>query len=150
MGSSVPRVALAAVAVLAALLGWREIFGPDVGFQLAAGRGVLERGFRLGDDLTWTVSGHPYLDLQWLWQVAAYGAYRLSGTAGIVGLNVALTLGAMALIALRSVRREDGVSPWLPVWLLVFAGANLWEVRPHAASWLLLGAVLIAVIPSSR
>jgi len=51
----------------------------------------------------------------------------------------------MALVALRSVRREGAVSPWLPLWLLVFAGANLWEVRPHAASWLLLGAVLLCL-----
>jgi hypothetical protein len=127
------------------LLGWRQIFGPDIGFQLAAGRAVLERGFRLGDDLTWTVAGRPYLDLQWLWQVGMVGAYRALGTAGIVGLNLLLTLGAMALLSLRSLRRENAISPWLPVWLLVFAGANLWEVRPHAASWLLLGAVLLCL-----
>jgi len=133
------------VAALAILLGWREIFGPDIGFQLAAGRAVLERGFRLGDDLTWTVAGRPYLDLQWLWQVGMLGAHRALGTAGIVALNLLLTLGAMALLVLRSVRREGAVSPWLPVWLLVFAGANLWEVRPHAASWLLLGAVLLCL-----
>jgi hypothetical protein len=73
------------------------------------------------------------------------GAYRALGTAGIVGLNLLLTLGAMALLSLRSLRRENAISPWLPVWLLVFAGANLWEVRPHAASWLLLGAVLLCL-----
>jgi len=133
------------VAALAILLGWREIFGPDIGFQLAAGRAVLERGFRLGDDLTWTVAGRPYLDLQWLWQVAMFGAYRGLGTAGIVAQNLVLTLGAMAVLVLRSLRREGGISPWLPLWLLVFAGANLWEVRPHAASWLLLGAVLLCL-----
>ena len=133
------------MAVLAVLLGWRQIFGPDIGFQLAAGRAVLERGFRLADDLTWTVAGRPYLDLQWLWQAGMFGAYRALGTAGIVALNLLLTLGAMTLLALRSLRREGTVSPWLPVWLLVFAGANLWEVRPHAASWLLLGAVLLCL-----
>lgn len=130
------------MALLAVLLGWREIFGPDIGFQLAAGRGVLERGFVLGDTLTWTVAGRPYLDLQWLWQIGVYGAYRALGTAGIVAVSVALTLGAMALLALRSVRRDGTLSAWLPLWLLIFVGANLWEVRPHAASWLLLGAVL--------
>jgi hypothetical protein len=133
------------VAVLAVLLGWRQIFGPDIGFQLAAGRAVLARGFRLGDDLTWTVAGQPYLDLQWLWQVAMVGAWRTMGTAGIVAQNLLLTLGALALLVLRSIRREGEVSPWLPLWLLVFAGANLWEVRPHAASWLLLGAVLLCL-----
>ena len=133
------------MAALAILLGWREIFGPDIGFQLAAGRAVLERGFRPGDDLTWTVAGRPYLDLQWLWQVGMVGATRILGTAGIVALNLLLTLGAMALLAVRSLRREGVLSPWLAVWLLVFAGANLWEVRPHAASWLLLSAVLVCL-----
>lgn len=138
-------VALVAVAGLALVLGWREIFGPDIGFHLECGRRILERGWQLPDDLTWTATDRRYIDLQWSWQIALVGMYRALGTAGIVGSNLALALGAMAVMAVRSFRREGSLSVWVPLWLLAFAGANLWEVRPHTASWLLLGAVLLVL-----
>ena len=65
---------------LGALLGWRQIVSPDIGFHLSSARWMLEhRAWPATDPFSFTVTGHPYIDMQWLFQLMLYGANRLGG-----------------------------------------------------------------------
>lgn len=138
-------IALAAVCALACVLGYLDIFSPDVGNHLASGRWILAHGWPDHDPLTWTRMDTPYVDLLWGWHVFLWVLYRWGGTLPLVLTGIGLTLATFALLVHR-VRRQD---PWLLVLcapaLLLFGLGNLWELRPHLASWILLNLVLLAL-----
>lgn len=141
-----PGLAFGAVFLLGALLGYREIFSPDVGFYLESGRWIVEnRAWPHTDPFTWTLSHRPYIDLQWLYQIVLWAVYRVGGTWALVLGNTALTLVSFALLLVRATRRQDALPVFaLPV-LFLFALGNLWEIRTHVVSWLLLNLTFLAL-----
>ena len=137
---------LAVVFLLAAALGWHRIASPDIRFQLSLGRWIAENGsVPRQDPLTYTLTHRPYVDPQWLYQLALWFTHRIAGTVGLVVANTALSLLAFGLLLVRT-RRRDG--PWEIVdaaLLLLLALGLTWEIRPHVVSWLYLGAVLLVL-----
>lgn len=143
--------AAGAVFVLGALLGWREIGSPDLGFHLATARWILEQGaLPRTDPLTWTVSEHPYIDLQWLFQLGAHGLLEGFGPAALTAATTALTLAFGALLLLRARRREGELPRSAPLLLLVLFLGNQWEPRPHLLSWVLGSLVLLVLEERGR
>lgn len=139
-------VALAAIGVLGIVLGVRLIASPDLGFHLATARWMLDNAaFPATDPFTYTVSDHAYIDLQWLFQMVVYGMHQLAGPAGITSATIALTLGFLATLALRTQRRNGGIGSGTLVLLMLFTLATLWEPRPHLLSWL-YGSVLLLIL----
>ena len=137
---------IALVFLLGQVLGMREIASPDLGFHLSTARFILENGeFPQTDPFTWSVPDHRYVDLQWGFQLAVYGAMGMAGTLGIVVLTSALTFAFGALLLLRSRRREGALPISAALLLLVFFLGNYWEPRPHLFSWV-LGSLLLFVL----
>lgn len=140
------RASLALVFVLGCCLGYREIISPDIGFHLATARWMLANpAFPQGDFLTYTVTGHPYVDLQWIFQILVHGMYKLGGATAIALCTTALTLMVGGLLLWRT-RQRLGYLPTSSLWLLLmFFLANLWETRPHLLSWILGSFLLLAL-----
>ena len=138
-------IALAAVCAVACVLGYLEIFSPDVGNHLASGRFILAHGWPDKDPLTWTRTDAPYVDLLWGWHVLLWILYRWGGTLLLVLTGILLTLASYALLVHRTRRQDAALLPLCAPALLLFGLGNLWELRPHLASWLLLGLVLLAL-----
>src|SRR5512147_1972403 len=73
--SSLLWLAVAACGALGALLGFRQIASPDIGFHLSTARWMVEhRAWPSTDLFSFTFVGHPYVDLQWFFQLLMYGA----------------------------------------------------------------------------
>ncbi len=139
-------LAVAACFALGALLGWREIGSPDIGFHLSSARWMLEhRAWPSTDAFTFTVSGHPYIDLQWLFQLLLYGANHLGGAAFMIAFKIAITLVCWGLLVARA-RRVTGTLPWsVPLLLLLVALGDYFEERPHIFSWV-YGSLILLIL----
>jgi hypothetical protein len=140
----VPAVSLL---VLAAVWAFREIYSPDLGFHLKAGRWILSTLRIPGQDIfTYTVTGRPYIDLYWIFQAILALADKAGGEPGIVALNALLVSCSVGLLLYR-MRRYGALEehPAWPLWglLAVAAMAALFEVRPHTFSWIYLNLTLL-------
>ncbi len=136
-------IGLGAVGIFSAVYGFREIFSPDIGFYLATGRAIAEAGsIPYHDVLTWTRSDQPYVNLWWLYQTVCWGVWSLADGFGLRLLHLAGTLAVLAIAVERARGRCGRIPLTAGVALLLFALSNLWEVRPHVASWLYLSGVL--------
>jgi hypothetical protein len=138
--------AVALCFALGALLGWREIGSPDIGFHLSSARWMLEhRAWPMTDSFTFTVTGHPYIDMQWLFQLVLYGANRAGGVGLIVAVKTLVTLVFWGLLVLRA-RRAAGALPWsVPLLLLLVALGDYFEERPHIFSWV-YGSLILLIL----
>ncbi len=100
-------LALLAVVVAAAAV---DVFSADDWWHLATGEWILaHRALPLSDPFSCTSAGTPWVDHEWLFQVALALSHRALGVPGMVLLRVALTLAAAIL--LLEVLRRRGASP---------------------------------------
>ena len=137
---------LALVAVLGLALGYREISSPDIGFHLSTARWIVDNGsVPFSDPLTYTVPGHPYIDLQWLFQLLCYGSHRLGGTTLIVVATTLLTLAFSALLLLRAWRRDGRIPLSAILLVMLFFLGTVWEIRPHLLSWI-YGSLILLIL----
>lgn len=140
------RLALVAVLAVSLALGWRQIGSPDIGFHLAVGRWIADHAaIPHRDPLAYTLPDRPYVDLQWLYDLAVWRLHAAGGPRALLATNLVLALTAGALLLLR-VRRARGRLALVDAALLLpIALGNTWEIRPHIVSWLLLNLVLLAL-----
>jgi hypothetical protein len=139
-------VVLGLVFVAGAALGYRQIASPDIGFHLATARWIVENGsWPRTDPLSYTVPDHPYIDLQWLFQLLTYGLIEIGGTAAVTAATTCLTLLFAALLLLRSRLRRGSLPLSVTALLPLFFLANHWEPRPHLLSWI-WGSLLLLLL----
>lgn len=131
--------ALFGVCLVSLILGYREVFSPDIGFYLEIGKNIVEQGkVPFEEQLTYSANGNPIPYAPWLFCLLSWWLYQVGGTIVFVVLKMILTLLTFALLVWQSIRRLGYLSFWVPVFLLLFALGNLWEYRPHTFSWLFL------------
>lgn len=105
--------------LLGIVLGYRQISSPDIGWHLAYAWWIIARGWvPYSDPLSYTVSDHPAMNMQWVFQLLLYWAHELAGSRTIVLGTTALTLVFASLLMLRSWRR-NGATPLSSVPLLM-------------------------------
>lgn len=128
------------------MLGYREVFSPDIGYHMETGRRVVEDGvFPLHEEFTFTSEGKPIQYMPWLFDAVVWLIYKHSGTLGLTLFTIAMTLGSAGLIGWRILRRTPPAG-WAAVALLsLFFLGNFWEVRPHLGSWVLLNLTLLVL-----
>jgi hypothetical protein len=145
--SAPPRAKLPIAILLAALaagglMGSFEIANTSIGWHLASGRLILEqRAIPQADPFSLTAGGTPWLDHEWLFQVAAALADGLAGAPALVALR-ALAVAALAALLL-AVGLRSGLSPpaALLLALLCVAGARpRFFVRPELVTLLVVPA----------
>ena len=123
---------LAAIA-LAAPVFLVPASNPDLFWHLSAGKWIVENfSIPRADFLSFTRSGAPWHDFEWLAQVLYYGVYAGFGFAGLWLLKVALLAAAGALFV-SAIPRERRPS-WLVAWAAcMFVRA---DIRPELFSLL--------------
>src|SRR5262245_39098259 len=119
----------------------------DLWHHLARGRILVEEGeLADADRFTYTVPGRPLRDVNWGWQAAFYGLYRLDGLELVQAANSAALALAMGLLFRLARRRSGSAAAACAACLLAFFG--LWQlliIRPQTLS-LLLFVVLLNVL----
>jgi hypothetical protein len=98
-------VPIAACCLLCGWFTWFPLTDSDIWWHLNAGREMCARKLWLYTDaFSFTTSGRPWIDLQWLFQLMVYGLYCWGGAMAIVVAKCGAVAGIAALIC--SVRAE--------------------------------------------
>jgi hypothetical protein len=142
---------------VAALLGFAAIAGLfrarayDLFWHLAAGRWIVAHG-RLPrtDPFRFSSGGAPWVDHEWLFQVAAYGVERLGGLPGLVLARCAAAV-VLAWLLLAGLRRSGVPRAWaVPVVLAAVLGARpRMFLRPELVTLVAL-AFLLSLLQAWR
>lgn len=113
----------------------------DLWLHLATGRLLAAGDYRFGvDPFSWSTEGEYWANHSWLFDLGAYGLFRLAGGAALVAfkaIGIVILAGLQLRIALRS-----GGPVWLAVattLLAVLAMSPRLHVQPQCLSLLLLG-----------
>lgn len=135
---------LLACLALTFLFAAQRINDSDLGLHLKGGQWILENHrFPVGDTYTYSITGHPYLDIHWLYQVALILLYRAGGYSLLSLLNVLLITAVGCLTFKRLC--WTGAPFWLCAFLLtgsLLACEIRFRLRPEVASWLLMSLTL--------
>jgi hypothetical protein len=143
----VDGVLVAALAVLAFLLGCYELFDPDIWWHVKSGQWILEHGrVPRVDVFAFSSSDRVWIDLHWGFQVILALAYALGGVAGMILLASAAACTAF-VIALTAREREwpywASALCWLPALALM---AMRFDPRPEIFSLLYLAGFLAVLL----
>jgi len=146
---------LAAAAALVTFLyilflyqGYTRLFrDSDAGWHIRSGESILAEG-RLPrqDPYSFSRAGAPWMNWEWLSDVASGAAHRLAGPAGVAVLYAAAI--AVAVWLWFQVHWRLGSNFWMAGALAVplLGTTNLhWLARPHVWSWILMLAALLWV-----
>ncbi len=128
---------------LAAAFALRRLSNTDTWWHLAAGRWIVTHGTVPHlDTLSWTVPDHPWINVQWLFDVIIYGIYTLGGPTLLV-VSSAMAYAAAIALMLVNVRRHVGpvTAAVLCAWAVVVSQERF-EIRPEMVSYLLLSVML--------
>ena len=145
-------MAPAAIVACAAMLALRKLDDFDTWWHLAAGRWIAANGaVPATDTLSHTVRAHPWIDMQWAFDLILYGLHALGGpallcVAGAIGFSLTIVL------VFRLIRPHLGdiVSAifLIPV---ILAASDRFVLRPELVSFpLLLGVVSVLDYGRSR
>jgi hypothetical protein len=138
--------ALAGVAAVSVLLGYRPVYSFDVGFYLQIGRQIADTGrIPFQDNLTFTRAGTEVLHYPWLFNLVSWWLYELGGTLALVLTRIAGYLACFGGLLYVSWRRLGRMALPPVLLILFFSLGSFWEYRPHVASWLCLLGVLICL-----
>ena len=140
--SRIPALILIVALAAGGLMGIHRITNTSIGWHLSSGRWILEhREFVRADPFSLTSGGTPWLDHEWLFQVAAALADELGGAPALVVLR-ALIVAALAALLLM-IGHRSGLSPpasLLLSLLCVAAARPRFFVRPELVTLLVVPA----------
>jgi hypothetical protein len=115
----------------------------DTWWHLAAGRWIAgHRAIPATDTLSHTVRSHPWINLQWGFDLLAYGLHAAGGPV-LLGLAAASGFTLAIFLILRLVRPQLGdAGGALLVLMVVLAAQDRFAVRPELLSFPLLALTL--------
>ncbi|MFW5960676.1 MAG: hypothetical protein ACOCSE_06115 [Chitinivibrionales bacterium] len=124
----------ALILLLLAVSGWSICFpvtNTDIWWHLAAGREILTRGSLLYHDVfSYTLDNPEWIDLHWLFQIAAFTVYSVGGISGLLVVKVLLVVITGLIVAFTFRRKWFGVTASL-LWVVsVFSAKYLMLLRP--------------------
>jgi len=139
----VGQLAVVAVAAFCATIAFRRLDDFDTWWHLAAGRWIVVHGaLPATDTLSHTVRDHPWINLQWGFDLALYALHALGGPA-LLSAAAAAGFTIACLLTLRLARTHLGdVSSAVLLMLAVVAAQDRFAVRPEMLSFPLLACVL--------
>jgi len=140
-----------ATVALAGVLAFRRLGDADTWWHLASGRWIAQHhAIPHTDVLSYTVPDHPWINLQWLFDLSVYGLHRAAGATLVVVAGAVLYAAAIALL-LKNLRRSLGplAAAMMGLWVLAIAQGRF-TIRPEMASYLLLQVVLLVCATGAR
>jgi hypothetical protein len=136
--------AAAAVLALAATLQIHSLDDPDVWWHLASGRLIAVRQAVVHvDPFSYTAPGAPWINPQWLFDLALYGAWRGAGPGGVILGSGGLFVAAFAILYALARRHLPAWAAAALLLLAVLAGIERYVPRPEAATYCLLAVFLL-------
>ncbi|MFA6956868.1 MAG: hypothetical protein WC538_13450 [Thermoanaerobaculia bacterium] len=164
-------IAFAFFAVLAAA-SYAPIWSSDYFWHLSAGRWIVEnRALPASDPLTVASSREPWIDGEWLFQLALFGVHRVGGDAAVALLRAAAIAALFTFLFVRLLAAGSrtlalsvaffswyGALPWLrerpsapgaAFALLLIVILGLRSLRVRAVLVFLLGVLWMNVHPSA-
>lgn len=136
----IPTMIVVTAALAGAVLGLFEIANTSIGWHLATGDWILaNRAFVHADPFSFTSGGAPWIDHEWLFQVAVSIVHSLGGPAALVALR-AFAIATLAVLLLV-VGVRSGLSPAAALVLSLgcVAGARgRFFVRPELVTLLIV------------
>jgi hypothetical protein len=104
----------------------------DYTWQILAGKQIIETGrFRVVDEWSYTIAGQTLPDFEWLWEVALYGIWQVSGYTGLKILKLTCAFGPLLIVGHQL--RQRGVG-WAGILfsqiIAVVVLAPNWNLRP--------------------
>ncbi len=132
-----------AVVLLLLYLRGTPIADGDTWWHLATGRWMATTGqIPTTDPFSWTATGQPWVNQEWLGNLLLWGAYWVAGQAGPL-LLVAAVAAAAILGTYQIGRLRGGSAPASALLAAVAVGELLFltTVRPQVFSW--LGSVIV-------
>lgn len=143
-----------------ALSAWRPLADPDFWWHLKTGELIVEgRALLAADPFNFTskafIADHQerlVLNAYWLWQVTAYGFYRLCGFSGIKLLNCLTLVATYAAIGWAMFRYRLRLTLALPLLgTSLFLYSQLYQLeRPQVMSFLCATLVVILCLDIRR
>jgi tetratricopeptide (TPR) repeat protein len=145
-GRAAMTAAIAAVAALFLLilaLCTTFLTDTDLYWHLATGDLILRTGHvPRAEPFSFTVLGHRWVDVHWLYQIGLSFLYGLGGTRALELLRSAVILCVFAFLFRRSRRAVSTTTVVVVLLLATLACQERFLLRPEIVSWALLLAVL--------
>ena len=143
-----PRSDRILLVFLLALLALASALSPirnyDYWWHLKTGALILETGHvPRADPFSFTARGEPWVDHEWLFQVASYLGHRALGPGALVAIKALLVLG-LALLMAHHARREGHLAVGTAILTsTALLGASFrFDVRPELVSLLALPLIV--------
>jgi tetratricopeptide (TPR) repeat protein len=141
------------LAVFAFLVVWFPLTNTDIWWHLAAGRSMCQEGsFLYSDPFSLSTAGQPWINLHWLFQIAAYLGHAAGGPAALViGKCALFSVAAVILLwgceTLAGAESGCGAPKLRPVGiaflaLAILAGRHLVFARPVVFTLVYMSLVL--------
>ena len=126
----------------------RNVTDPDVWWHLRTGQLIAQTHALVHNDpFSFTRSGQPWVNHEWLSDLLLYGLYQATGWVGLIVIFAALTASTLMLVFLRCAGR-----PYL-AGLALLAGAYVsapgWGVRPETIS-LFIASIFLLILDRSH
>ncbi len=133
----------AATLLVGAALAFRRLGNFDTWWHLASGRWIVNnRTIPDTDTLSFTVPDHPWINLQWLYDVMIYLLHGIGG-ADLLVITSAAAFTAAVWLLMRTLRHrlDEVAASILCLWAILIAEERFY-IRPEMVSFILLQAVL--------
>ena len=123
------------IAAASAVVSFRSVYEPDLGWHLAQGRENLSGRLVRTNVFSFTYAGYRQHYTSWLSDTSAYAAWRFGGDAAIQALEAG-TVAATLLFVYLACRLQSGALPSAAVLILGFFVLEPRVIpRPHLASF---------------
>ncbi len=133
--SSATFIVMLAIAAAAAVVSFRSVYEPDLGWHLAQGRENLSGRLVRANVFSFTHPDYRQYYTSWLADTSAYAAWRLGGDVGIQALQAAAVAAALALTYFAC-RVQSAALPSMAILVLGFFVLEPRVIpRPHLASF---------------
>ena len=144
-------VAVGCLVGAAELIAPWKLLGSDAYMALVGGRLVARHGLPHVDTLAVVTSGTPWVDQQWLGQLAIYGAWCLGGLFGAILFHTLLVGGTAAVGAAFAEKRGASMNAMaLAAIAMVLVDSEYVIVRAQSISMVLFAATLVLMRNETR
>jgi hypothetical protein len=127
----------------------RGMLDPDIWWHLRTGQLILQNHHLFhADPYSFTRSGQPWINHEWLFDVLVFALYRLAGAGALIFTFALITLSTFLLVFFRSPGKPY-VAGVVTV-LGAIASVSTWGARPQMISLLLATVFLFLLERSDR